>query len=78
MLLQEAGQFIVTFPGAYHGGFNCGLNCAEAVNLAPADWLRFGASSLARYRRYKRPCVVSHEEMLLKVSACGNCGRGGL
>lgn len=44
---QEEGQFILTFPGAYHGGFNCGFNCAEAVNLAPPDWLRFGAVAQA-------------------------------
>ena len=59
---------MVTFPCAYHGGFNQGFNCAEAVNFAPADWLRFGAASTERYRSFRKPSVVSHEQLLMKVS----------
>ena len=66
--VQEEGQFMVTFPCAYHGGFNQGFNCAEAVNFAPADWLRFGAASTERYRSFRKPSVVSHEQLLMKVS----------
>jgi hypothetical protein len=40
--LQEAGQFIITFPGAYHAGFNHGFNCAESVNFALPQWLPIG------------------------------------
>ena len=65
--VQEEGQFMVTFPSAYHGGFNQGFNCAEAVNFAPADWLRFGAASTERYRSFRKPSVVSHEQLLMKV-----------
>lgn len=38
-LLQHAGDFIVTFPRAFHGGFSLGPNCGEAVNFALHDWI---------------------------------------
>ncbi|KAM4574217.1 lysine-specific demethylase 4A-like isoform 1-T1 [Fundulus diaphanus] len=39
---QEAGQFIVTFPYAYHAGFNHGFNCAESTNFATQRWIDYG------------------------------------
>ena len=36
---QCAGEFIVTFPRAYHAGFNQGYNFCEAVNFCPCDWV---------------------------------------
>ena len=32
-LLQNEGEFIVTFPRSFHGGFSLGPNCGEAVNF---------------------------------------------
>lgn len=49
----------MTFPGAYHCGFNHGLNIAEACNFAPADWLRFAQASSEKYRHYRKPQVGS-------------------
>nr|GFB51866.1 lysine-specific demethylase JMJ18 [Tanacetum cinerariifolium] len=34
---QHSEEFIVTFPRAYHTGFICRFNYAEAVNVAPVD-----------------------------------------
>ena len=40
--LQRPGEFIVTYPGAYHGGFSTGLNIGEAVNFATSEWIDYG------------------------------------
>ena len=60
---------MVTFPSSYHGGFNTGLNCAEAVNFAPSDWLRFGEASVERFRSFRKQPVLSHSWLLLKVKS---------
>jgi hypothetical protein len=38
LILQQPGDLIITFAGAYHQGFNVGANMAEAVNYAWTGW----------------------------------------
>jgi histone demethylase JARID1 len=66
--VQEPGAFVITFPNAYHTSINLGMNCTESVNVAPADWLRFGAMSVSRYRHFKKPPVISHERLLIRAA----------
>lgn len=66
---QCSGEFIVTFPRAYHAGFNQGYNFAEAVNFCPSDWLPFGRLCLENYKTVQRQCVFSHEELVCKMAA---------
>jgi hypothetical protein len=44
------------------------LNCAEAVNFAPADWLPHGGIGADLYRLYRKAPVLSHEELLYVVA----------
>ncbi|DBA83815.1 TPA: hypothetical protein ACH3X1_006338 [Trebouxia sp. C0004] len=40
----------------------------RAVNFAPAGWFRFESAGTKRFRTFKKPSVVSHEGLLLKVA----------
>ncbi|KAL5232150.1 hypothetical protein ABZP36_030926 [Zizania latifolia] len=63
--VQHEGEFVLTFPRAYHAGFNCGFNCAEAVNVAPIDWLPVGQNAVELYREQARKITISHDKLLL-------------
>lgn len=61
---QHAGEFVITFPQAYHAGFNHGFNFNEAVNFAPADWEPFGLAGVERLQEFRKQPCFSHDEML--------------
>lgn len=66
---QRAGEFVITFPQAYHAGFNHGFNMNEAVNFAPSDWEPFGEHGVQRLQDYRRQPCFSHDELLLAAAA---------
>ena len=45
--IQEAGDYIVTWPGQIHWGMNLGRNYAEACNFANRDWIKYGLQATA-------------------------------
>lgn len=45
MAEQAEGEFIITFPRAYHAGFSCGFNGSEATNFATLNQIPFGINA---------------------------------
>ncbi|KAL9246957.1 hypothetical protein vseg_020435 [Gypsophila vaccaria] len=64
--VQKPGEFVVTFPRAYHAGFSHGFNCGEAVNFATGDWFPLGTAASQRYAYFNRMPLLPHEELLCK------------
>lgn len=65
---QRANEFVITFPKAYHSGFNQGFNLNEAVNFALPDWIDFDRECVGSYQRFKKPPVFSHDELIITAS----------
>lgn len=63
-VVQAPGEYVITFPRAYHGGFSNGFCVGEAVNFSIADWFPFGLEAANRYRRLGRLPVLAHDELL--------------
>jgi jumonji domain-containing protein 2 len=51
-ITQESGEFMITFPYAYHAGYNHGYNCAESTNFALPRWVEFGKRALRVCPKY--------------------------
>ncbi|XP_073111647.1 lysine-specific demethylase JMJ13 isoform X2 [Elaeis guineensis] len=64
--VQKPGEFVITFPRAFHAGFSHGFNCGEAVNFAIGDWFPLGAVASQRYALLNRTPLLPHEELLCK------------
>ncbi|MQM14238.1 hypothetical protein Taro_047168 [Colocasia esculenta] len=73
-LVQNAGEFVVTFPGSYHSGFSLGFNCGEAANIATPEWLRVAKEAAIRRASINYPPMVSHYQLLyeLALSLCSS------
>jgi len=67
-ILQHEGEYVVTFPCAFHGGFSMGPNIGEAVNFATHDWIAHGSDANERYRSFARPAVFSHDRLTFTMA----------
>ncbi|KAJ8751992.1 hypothetical protein K2173_001018 [Erythroxylum novogranatense] len=67
-LVQNAGEFVVTFPRAYHSGFSHGFNCGEAANIATPEWLRVAKEAAIRRASINYPPMVSHFQLLYDLA----------
>lgn len=67
-LVQNAGEFVVTFPRAYHMGFSHGFNCGEAANIATPEWLNIAKDAAIRRASINYPPMVSHFQLLYDLA----------
>jgi histone demethylase JARID1 len=65
---QRPNEFVITWPRAYHCGFNHGINFNEAVNFALPDWLPQGKECILRYKQHAKAPVFSHNELLITIT----------
>lgn len=66
--VQRAGEIMLTFPRAYHGGFNTGYNVAESCNFAVTDWIPWGWMSDQTYRQFGKAHVFSLPGLLFSLA----------
>ncbi|EYU45270.1 hypothetical protein ABFS82_05G068700 [Erythranthe guttata] len=64
--VQKPGEYVITFPRAYHAGFSHGFNCGEAVNFSTGDWFPLGSIASRRYALLNRVPFLPLEELLCK------------
>lgn len=67
-LVQNPGEFVVTFPRAYHSGFSHGFNCGEAANIATPEWLKVAKDAAIRRASINYPPMVSHSQLLYDLA----------
>src|SRR5690606_30082710 len=69
-MTHYAGEYMITFPQAYHAGLNNGYNCAESVNFACPSWLAYGRLAADDYYLHHRTSAFSHDQLV--YTACLN------
>lgn len=68
--VQHEGEFIVTFPKAYHSGFSLGWNAAEAANFAVMDWLPYGFEAAEAYAKVCIPMLTTQTSPAEPTFSC--------
>ncbi|XP_024380326.1 uncharacterized protein [Physcomitrium patens] len=67
-LVQNAGEYVVTFPRAYHLGFSHGFNCGEAANFATPGWLEVAREASVRRAAMNYLPMLSHQQLLYMLA----------
>ncbi|KAF6260724.1 JmjC-domain-containing protein [Scenedesmus sp. NREL 46B-D3] len=68
-LVQEAGSFVLSLPGAYTCSIACGFSVSEGLRLAPWDWLGHGTDACRKARLQRRRAALSMDQLLVALAA---------
>lgn len=63
-LVQNPGEFVVTFPRSYHVGFSHGFSCGEAANFGTPQWLAIAKEAAVRRAAMDYLPMLSHQQLL--------------
>ncbi|KAE8684358.1 putative lysine-specific demethylase ELF6 [Hibiscus syriacus] len=63
-LVQNPGEFVVTFSRADHVGFSHGFNCGEAANFGTPQWLPVAKEAAVRRAAMNYLPMLSHQQLL--------------
>ncbi|CAN8257194.1 unnamed protein product [Cochlearia groenlandica] len=63
-LVQNPGEFVVTFPRSYHVGFSHGFNCGEAANFGTPQWLNIAKEAAVRRAAMNYLPMLSHQQLM--------------
>lgn len=66
--VQQSGQFVVIFPGAFVSRVCCGYSVSETVHFATPQWMNLGyeAAKDLKYRHIAKP--FSMEKLLYQIA----------
>lgn len=65
--VQEKGQFVVIFPGAFTSTIACGYSVSESVYFATKDWLLTASQCFQHIKASCEPPTFSLERLLLGI-----------
>lgn len=66
--VQEKGQFIVIFPGAFTSTIACGYSVSESVYFATKDWLLTASQCFQHIKASCEPPTFSLDKLLLGIA----------
>jgi len=67
-LVQSPGEFVVTFPMAYHLRFSYDFNCGEVANFATPSWLKVAKEDVVRKATMNYLPMLSHQQLLYMIA----------
>ena len=71
-IVQQAGEFTVTFARAHHAEINLGFNITESLSILTEDFLLQGREVAKHFSKNKRSTIFSFEELVCQIALKAN------